>query len=213
MNKNHVPILFFALLFLLPLAPACAADKPLASARDYFPLEEGLVWKYQKGYHNDTEPEHFTVRNLHPKDILDKKVTPRLQEDYSLFTGVDENGIYEIARQDAVDTHPIVYSTPYYILKEPIQQGTSWKNVLTFLSPPPIQVLTIESTDETVTVPAGTFNHCLRIQCVLTSPDQNSEGYSWYAPKVGFIKSLRVSDGFCLQLEAFSHEKQSDSKE
>lgn len=81
---------------------------------------------------------------------------------------------------------------------------------------------TIESVDEVVTVPAGTFKGCVRVKSVgTTKKDVGAfmgiatiivEHYDWYAPGVGKIKSivkeksnhLMVGSGeMTMQLETF----------
>ena len=65
-----------------------------------------------------------------------------------------------------------------YIIKNPIVVGASWKSGNL--------VRTIEGF-ESVTVPAGTFDNCVKIR---TTSDKNSESGSflWLAPKIGNVK-------------------------
>jgi hypothetical protein len=60
----------------------------------------------------------------------------------------------------------------------------------------------IESTDEEITVPAGTFKNCLRIKGVGTTSknvgfyvgqtDIRVENIEWYAPGAGLVKAVRL---------------------
>lgn len=55
----------------------------------------------------------------------------------------------------------------------------------------------LESKTDTVQIPAGIFNHCVKIYIEQTwenDPGDNRKGYEWYAPGVGFIKA--VNDKF-----------------
>jgi hypothetical protein len=54
----------------------------------------------------------------------------------------------------------------------------------------------MEKNDDTVTVPAGTFQNCLRLKGVCDAANKKdqkvqAELYIWYAPDVGWIKTLR----------------------
>jgi hypothetical protein len=46
--------------------------------------------------------------------------------------------------------------------------------------------VTIVSTDETLTTPAGTFEHCLHLK--ETTPLEKGVSHKWYAPGIGMIK-------------------------
>jgi hypothetical protein len=83
------------------------------------------------------------------------------------FIVQDHAEIYEWASQPDGAPEPIIRETPNYFVKVPIKIGTTWASVwqtsqfgrqITF---PTTKI--IESTDEVVTVPAGTFNKCVKI--------------------------------------------------
>ena len=87
----------------------------------------------------------------------------RQQSSFSFFAS-DDTGVYECARQSVDDVEPKMLSWPEYYLKYPLKVGASWdggreaalKNAIIPTT------TTIESLDETVTVPAGTFQHCVK---------------------------------------------------
>lgn len=50
---------------------------------------------------------------------------------------------------------------------------------------------TIETLDDVVTVPAGTFQHCVRVRSTGENQDGALEDLNWYAPNIGLIKFVR----------------------
>ncbi|MEA3458526.1 MAG: hypothetical protein U9R21_07610, partial [Candidatus Thermoplasmatota archaeon] len=86
-----------------------------------------------------------------------------------------------------------------YEFKTPYFAGRTWEDEgKTIFFAREISVtttVTIEKIDDVVTIPAGTFENCLRVKS--HSNVQNTEGviikkehYAWYAPGLGFIKSI-----------------------
>jgi hypothetical protein len=67
------------------------------------------------------------------------------------------------------DIEPTVYVQPSYVLKYPLKPGTSWADITStaYLEQKveDIQIIgKIEAIDDIVTVPAGTFENCIRIK-------------------------------------------------
>lgn len=58
----------------------------------------------------------------------------------------------------------------------------------------------VESTDDTVSVPAGTFNNCLRLRqlTTITSGTETAYDYKkfWHAPGIGPIVYSKYSDNW-----------------
>lgn len=88
---------------------------------------------------------------------------------------------------------PKVWASPQYFLKSPLQAGARWtgemyitgaKNLWTYTS-------VVESTTETVTVPAGTFKDCVRIRTIASNENSTVKDLWFYAPGVGPIKFVR----------------------
>jgi hypothetical protein len=197
-----------------------------SSSKDYFPLDEGRRWEYQV-YVKKKDPWYLSgpikisakqVCTIFPqREIKGKKVTPMQIEQIQrgsvytrfLFYVKDQNSIYEFASQKPEDVEPKIFHD--YIIKYPIQVGNSWQETETSSLEPRISVpikSTIESIDEVVTVPAGTFKECLKIKSigfaekVFGEEEQKwppppkeyvkieRERYYWFAPGVGIIKGI-----------------------
>ena len=178
------------------------------SATSYFPLDQGRVWTYQismkmpfGGERNVT----MTLTNLAPRQLDGKTVTPQKMElqfqgesKYSfMYFAEGPGGVVNVADQDSGDVKPIIVNPPSYVLKKPIKTGTAWATTLnpanTHSGP---AKATIESTDETVDVPAGTFKQCVMIHIAGNSKQSaGQDEYQWFAPSVGMIKVIDKGAG------------------
>ena len=151
----------------------------------FFPLIKIKIRQYVTT-HSSKGTAKFIITRL-PKQELKQKITTPLKTDFVTEHGVSQSyivyvfsepgGIYHFAIQSSKDTEPKMYF-PIYYLKEPIQVGAEWKSGYT--------TGIIESVDDEVTVPAGTFKNCVRVKT--TFPKQ--EKIEWFAPGVGSIKFI-----------------------
>lgn len=198
----------------------------------YYPLKEGITWTYQisaASMFGAAGSQKIVVTNFASRDLKGKKVTPQKmdvngQTSFS-FIAEDESGIFEYASQTSGAVEPEIKATPTYTLKNPIQVGTTWedktKTALLMEKVPFTLKSTIESKDETVTVPAGTFKGCVKVKGTGSAQKNTGifgvaqitiEHYDWFAPRIGMIKSIikessnhmMVGSGeITLQLESF----------
>jgi hypothetical protein len=134
------------------------------------------------------------MTNLAPREVRGKTVTAQKWElqvgGFSgavvTFVGEDDSGIYILGTQDLEGMELQIFRPPQYLIKNPLRVGTAWEREGQGSS-------VIESADEVVTVPAGTFKRCVRIKTVNITDDDASarlEDYAWYAPRVGWVKSV-----------------------
>lgn len=224
--KSQSSVLFIVLLAMVFFI-SCSKG-----TESYYPLKEGLTWTYQvtgSSTFGSSEAQKIVVTNFASRDLKDKKVTPQKmdvngQTSFS-FIAEDENGILEYASQNSGAPEPEIKATATYILKNPIQVGTTWEDkteTATLREKVPFTLKsTIESKDEIVTVPAGTFKGCVKVKG--TGSAQKNYGLFgvakikieqsyWLSPGVGMIKSIHkescnhvmVGSGeIALQLESF----------
>jgi len=195
----------------------------VSSLKNYFPLDEGKRWKYQiyvnkkEGFYHGLESKIYgkqVCTNLPQQELKGRRVTPvKIEETYGEFVYnnfsfyvKDHNSIYEFARLRPEYIEPKIIND--YIIKFPIRVGNSWQETGTSSLDSRISFLiksTIESIDEVVTVPAGTFKKCLKTKSVglaekvfgeeqVWPPKENvkveRERYEWFAPDVGSIKVI-----------------------
>lgn len=193
---KKVPILAVTLLFFL-LPGTSFGGEP---AENYYPLKEGLTWVYSVSS-NKPGAEKITVTSLPPRQVQGKTASPRKWElpggvKY-YFIAKDAAGVYRYAEQKGDSGAPQIITPKVYYLKNPVARGTTW-NTSTKLPEGDLKVnITVESVDETVQVPAGTFKNCVKLKH--QGQMQPSGGgaaplsltaHEWYAPGVGLVKSI-----------------------
>jgi hypothetical protein len=197
--KKRLPLIISTFPLLVGLGACSKAPKT------YYPLAQGRTWTYQVSFKLQTlfggeQSGTLALANLAPRQLDGKSVTPQKMEmqiggssHYEFQYMVDDSsGVYEFAEQDSGDVEPKVKSVPEYTLKEPVKAGTSWSATVTSLSGPSVPgEATIESTDEAVDVPAGSFKDCVKVHIVGTAKGATgNEEYEWFAPSVGLVKDI-----------------------
>jgi hypothetical protein len=199
-----------------------------------YPLSEGATWRYQILSPRMPSGNRLTavLTNLPQRDLNGKKVTPQKLEvresrqgkqltgqTYSFFVGEDGDGIYGFASQSDRPEEDTKFTPSYHIIKRPVEVGTSWETPSPFSIRPGHDLmarLTIESTSEAVTVPAGTFQNCMKIKVSGTpvfdrgrfgvlEKELALDSYLWFAPGVGLIKgTMRIArEDVSVQLETY----------
>lgn len=142
-------------------------------------------------------------RELGGRSVVPRKVDVEGQTSF-VFVVRDDSGYYEYAKQDANDTEPVVSRSPSYYLRHPAVPGTSWQDtavtqMLTSRVRVPLTA-TVESASEVVTVPAGTFENCLKVVSrgsahrdlgsIMGRARIDLERHAWYAPGVGLVRAV-----------------------
>lgn len=168
----------------------------------------------------------IVVKNLPERQLNGEKVIPQqvdMDGNITLtFIVNDKTGIYEYARQGSGEAGPKIHSVPEYYLKEPLKPGAGWriesKTSLLKVQDNINLEYKILSLSEDITVPAGTFNNCIRIKAsgnkskyafTLNRRVQiKSERHIWYAPEVGIVKLIYRADSEDLQFGSGSIEMQ-----
>jgi hypothetical protein len=194
---------------------------------DYFPLEPGVHWEYQRTEIRGTERKvsRFVVDNL------DRRIIPELGDelatvpvtvrhtsdgtDYYLYA--DNTGVYRAGHRTLIEYYANPDPQPRLVLPavDEFERGVSWNQTSR-----PYLLHSVQShvawngsgnditlswevitDDESVQVPAGKFEHCLRIEgrTTLGLYADPRLGYQevpvsqveWYAPGVGLVKLVR----------------------
>jgi hypothetical protein len=185
---------------------------------DYFPLQAGRSWTYTM--HVDVhgaDPETFksVAVNLSQETVDGARATPRLYHDGRvLYYRRDGGGIRAVAFHEPGGP-PQPAAAGQYVLKFPVEPGTAWRTpshtslltqrllyrkVMAVAIPIDIDHA-IAAVDETVTVPAGRFRHCVHVKgtakTTVNALDSTRilpvsvEVEDWFAPGVGLVKSVR----------------------
>lgn len=199
-------------------------DKQI-SETDYFPLQEGLQWHYKvtkslTGQRPSTK--EFQISNLGPASLkgeyAGEPVSIRHTSDGTdYYILQDDTGTYRIGKRTLIEYEPrfdeklvrvlpnykdlntgrnwssetkpyVLYSTPGYATNDPKKQRL-------------IMTYELAATDEKVTVPAGIFENCIRVEgsaefSLYADPRLGTQTIfitqtEWYAPGVGLIKLIR----------------------
>ena len=204
----------------------------------YFPGKEGLQRRFvAKLKQNQKEFSYEgSEKNLGQRLLSGKKTIPvqfdvtnltngKKNSGLNFFTS-DEAGYYAFAEQKSDMIEPKIIEPVNYIIRTPFTLGLQWRDEVKTdymareISLP--EIVTIEKNDDVVTVPAGTFENCLRIKRVSSVVNEKGhkikrEAYFWYAPAIGEIKrihkeqatdpSLNLNQGAVLTIELVSYVK------
>lgn len=215
-------------IFILPAVILMFFVSCNSTDNSYYPLKENLEWNYlvSKNFFGNVASREMTVTNMPKRELNGKTVTPQKGtvngNIFFYFYVEDQSGIYSIARQPPNSSEPVI-TNPNYLLHFPIEIGSTYEeNTKTqaLTTNIPIKVLfKVESNKETVTVPAGTFENCLKIRGVgdsiqnhgiLGNAKIHAEYLSWYAPGIGQIKTVTKEQsesglemGWTVQLKSF----------
>jgi hypothetical protein len=206
MPRQAGPVLKIAAALALAALGACG--KP-----SYSPLDPQLSWQYavtaeprdSAGAVTKTQHGQSTMRNLAVRDLAGHRVTPQSIEVAgqfaTIFRAEDKEGLRVIATQAPDEPEPQV-KEGHFDLRYPLLVGRTWDDTsqAMFLDGR-VEVdgeSKIESIDDTVTVPAGTYRGCIRVR--FTSRDHSElparlgfgplhiESLRWFAPGVGMVK-------------------------
>lgn len=190
------------------------------SEQSYFPLQEGMQWTYQttKTIRGETQQQKYIFIGLPNGKLNNEPASIRKSMDGTfLYYREVEDGVLFIGRQKP----PGVFDrVEQYVFRYPLEQDVQWRGITTTqllirIGPPineeiefstEIPILArIESTDDTVDVPAGTYANCIKI-VKRGSKNVEVKDYkgvsvrntvvkvheiSWYALGVGLVKLVR----------------------
>ncbi len=194
------------------------SEKPVGN--EYFPLNKGMSWTYSltTEYSNDEESlkKQLTITNLGVEKFGKKAYyVRRTSSGIDYYHNFDETGLYREALRTLVENKPRMDRAKRYVLKLPLEIGTEWREIsrpLLMLRVYPYRVRVgkdaqvpmlyrIESLSETVTVPAGTFEGCIKVvakgtfntytDAVSGDTEIPMKVEEWYAPGVGLVKQIR----------------------
>lgn len=173
----------FAPTLVIAAAMVGSACTPKPPSADLFPLEAGHRWTYRQviDWEDDTrDVSSLVLRTTGTEDFEGKPAFHRRSDDgLHYWLRRDETGIYRIASRHELTAEPTKDPAPRFVLKEPLAVGTEWQSqTVAYLLkrrqgfPPEIRHegkpvtmrYEIEALNETVTVPAGRYEGCLRLR-------------------------------------------------
>jgi hypothetical protein len=190
---------FVLILFLLSLSTALMAD-------DYLPLKKGLKRTYSINGSTIKTVENFEERKLGKKKVVPQKIEVNGATSF-IFIQETRKGQVLYAEQAADAAEPTLLDELVYLNKE-LKTGNTWEGTFkTTLMMEEVSVpmtYEVQKGKETVTVPAGTFDKCIKV--VGKGEVEREKGLfgtvkltvvktEWYADKVGLIKSVLHKSG------------------
>lgn len=195
------------------------------NAGSYFPLSAGSQWNYAviSEIEGKTQADTHVISVIRESIDNGRQTAVRRSEtegnigvEYSLRVTPDR--IERVAQRMDLNEAAIPDTPPRMVLPLPLKEGTSWRSQTTAYlilrnseyprelkySHKALMTYTVEAIDESVTVPAGTFQHCARIvgQAYLTLYTDPVSGFrkvplvttEWYCKGVGLVKLIRTEE-------------------
>ena len=184
------------------------------SSKDYFPTPAGKSLTYQvtitPGGGREQTGE-ATVTNMPQRQLRGQSVIPQrmgmMGHTVFEFYRVNDTGVCRVAEQTPGEIDPQSVEPADCAFKAPLRVGTKWNDSRSVGQDPKyaIHVTTtcsINSLDDTQTVPAGTFDHLLKVSCRGNGDKPVGQGFtsghvyvlhedtSWYASQIGLVRSL-----------------------
>ena len=187
------------ILFMLSTSTLLLAD-------DYFPLKKGLKKTYSINGSTVKTVENFEERKLGKKKVIPQKIDIDGATSF-IFIQESKKGPVLYAEQAANAAEPVVLEELVYLNKE-LKPGNSWeRNFKTTLMMEEVTVpmtYEVQKGKETVTVPAGTFDKCIKV--IGKGEVEREKGLfgtvkltvvktEWYAEKIGLVKSILHKSG------------------
>ena len=202
-------------IFFLVICTSCSNKE-----YSYFPLNSGLKWHYNVllTTRDGLKKQKYILHNIGSDKLNGEPVFLRKSLDgTTLYYSVLEKGIYYLGSSDSSVLDPKFISDKRLVIPKPFAINTKWeqltttkllkktgppqKTVFKIIAKAPLEIK-IESLDDTVVVPAGQFNNCMRIKMTGSSYKNagnyvgltlvNVEQTNWYSPGVGLVKMERL---------------------
>ena len=168
-------VLLLLIVLVSAIQISCSADKKKdnayhlsdyrESAMRYLPLAVGNSWKYKVNYFGQSGENEISIVGTDGEWFLDNK-GGRLK--------IDRHGIRDAER---------------YLLMFPLPRE-QW---ITIVNQKTREIRKTEGFDETVTVPAGTFEGTIKVHSYVELPNKKMlHTYHYFASKVGIVKIVTV---------------------
>ena len=178
-----------------------AADSVLA--KNYFPLDIGLEWKGTVYRYKNLGT--YKINNIttikHASDWWvgnDNKIDPWKEAGYDCYTN-DQNGlrVHAVGEQG----NDMVFLSPVKILNSVVSPGDVLINTLPEIDKGLSVIYTVLSVSETVTVPAGTYQNCIKLAEEVNNDSgcgsMNEKKHVWLALGVGKVKVDNFTNTDC----------------
>ncbi len=169
----------------------------------YYPLKNGYTWSYIE--------KEYSLGVLYTRRITHRITGEKIDRDKSIFN-TNPEGLFAIYDRDGVaksgalvvkdpngvgitirtkNDMPLYPSKLYYLLKNPLIKGNSWRNRVSIFDIPG-QRFEIVSTNAVVELENGLrFKDCIEVLSNYTSDGRRYTGRQWFAPNIGLVRSTQ----------------------
>lgn len=154
----------------------------------YYPLTPGRTMAYRVSDPELPAGSGRALRTVRRADERDTGVYAEVEE------RVEAGGMETVRRYEVLVSILGVREGTRWILKSPLEPGTAWEDEA--------DAVEIRAVDDTVTVPAGTFEGCVR---VVYANEDTGGGAIWLREGVGVVKAEQYGERgpFLYELQSF----------
>ena len=198
LKKKHFLTFFLIVEAILIIDVRCVPSVE-GDPLEYFPLGMGTYWTYQT---TDKNGNWITQRTIDDWEFIGLQFTVYFNE---FHDGVWQNRMWISKTSDSLiwwgfedQYSKFIASNGLTYVKEPVQVGTveggtttgtlTLKQDSSKINNVNFQGIYTIDAIETITVPAGTFENCIKIHEQEITPDGKADFYVWYAPNIGPVK-------------------------
>lgn len=206
------------------LAAGCSNSVPQGDS--YFPLDVGARWEYDVASDISGTLTHQTyvatvdrtIDYANGDQVYIRRVDIPGNLGVEFWLRKDAQGISRIAKRTDAEEQARLDKNARTVIKLPLTQGAQWMvptepfivlpkgdlGLKEVKMPKVLMSYNVEAIDETVTVPAGTFQHCAKVvgngnlplyaDAVLGFKDVPVQNIEWYCKGVGLVKVERKED-------------------
>lgn len=208
----------WCLVLATTLLAACGGDR---ASTPYFPLQPGARWDYEVHEQNKVGAASHTlsIRNLDPVRHEDHRYARRLASDGNEYwLSLEADVLTRVGVRSAIDAAPRMDDKPRTVMQLPPAAGQWWEvetrpYILERVEPFRERFsqddskrialhMKVAALDETVEVPAGRFEKCLKLEGTgllnvladarIGASEVPITHTEWYAPGVGLVKLVRT---------------------
>jgi hypothetical protein len=195
--KVLLTILLFVILIIQTKITSAQSEDINFQNEIYTPIAIGNMWKYKEEwpagiYHaakkmtsiseiisceKNEEGIIYKTRNESYGDVEENRGMGEYKR--------NSNGLFAISKDK--ETGEL---REFMRIKFPIEEGQSWKIGSDYPAEEVSTTGEIIGTNLEVSVPAGTFTKCIKVQTTTTNPPLKSFTDRWYAPEIGMIQEI-----------------------
>ncbi|MBP2665722.1 MAG: hypothetical protein H6Q76_702, partial [Firmicutes bacterium] len=192
-------ILIFFILFNLIAFTTCAAKTDssveavttIADVRDFFPTQTGLTWVFE-GSGNEYASFTRTVRRS-DGDRVQLNDNNAGTSTGKVFHVTSDAIVQEFSTEEFYSDKSLFNEKPnshLVYLQAPLKAGTFWRDYQGNRE--------IVSINETVQVPAGSFQHVVKVKITPLNQKPANEQFEYYAAGTGLIMREFFADGYVI---------------